>query len=37
VRDTLAWIEAGDAPAETAAGLDRAKEQTVLDAWLSKR
>jgi 2'-hydroxyisoflavone reductase len=37
VRDTLAWIAAGDAPAETAAGLDRAKEQAVLDAWLSKR
>jgi len=37
VRDTLAWIATGDAPAETAAGLDRAKEQAVLDAWLSKR
>jgi 2'-hydroxyisoflavone reductase len=37
VRDTLAWIAAGDAPAETGAGLDRAKEQAVLDAWLSKR
>ena len=37
VRDTLAWIAAGDAPAETAAGLDRAKEQSVLDDWLSKR
>jgi 2'-hydroxyisoflavone reductase len=37
VRDTLAWIEAGDAPGETPAGLDRAKEQLVLDAWLSKR
>jgi 2'-hydroxyisoflavone reductase len=37
VRDTLAWVAAGDAPAETAAGLDRAKEQAVLDAWLSKR
>jgi 2'-hydroxyisoflavone reductase len=37
VRDTLAWIAAGDAPAETPAGLDRAKEQVVLDAWLSKR
>ena len=37
VRDTLAWIAAGDAPAEPPAGLDRAKEQAVLDAWLSKR
>ena len=37
VRDTLAWVAAGDAPAETPAGLDRAKEQRVLDAWLSKR
>jgi len=37
VRDTLAWIAAGDAPAETAAGLDRAKEQSLLDSWLSKR
>jgi 2'-hydroxyisoflavone reductase len=36
VRDTLAWIAAGDAPADTAAGLDRAKEQAVLDSWLSK-
>ena len=36
-RDTLAWSAGGDAPAETAAGLDRAKEQTVLDAWFSKR
>jgi 2'-hydroxyisoflavone reductase len=37
VRNTLAWIAAGDAPAEPPAGLDRAKEQVVLDAWLSKR
>jgi 2'-hydroxyisoflavone reductase len=36
VRDTLAWIAAGDAPAETAAGLDRTKEQSLLDSWLSK-
>jgi 2'-hydroxyisoflavone reductase len=36
VRDTLAWIAAGDAPADTGAGLDRAKEQAVLDSWLSK-
>jgi len=37
VRDTLAWVAAGDAPSDPPAGLDRAKEQTVLDAWLSKR
>jgi 2'-hydroxyisoflavone reductase len=37
VRDTLAWLDAGHAPVETGAGLDRAKEQAVLDAWLSKR
>jgi hypothetical protein len=37
VRDTLAWVAAGDAPAEPPAGLDRAKEQVILDAWLSKR
>jgi 2'-hydroxyisoflavone reductase len=37
VRDTLAWIQAGEAPGETPAGLERAKEQAVLDAWLSKR
>jgi 2'-hydroxyisoflavone reductase len=35
VRDTLAWIEAGEAPA-TEAGLDRRKERALLDAWLSK-
>jgi 2'-hydroxyisoflavone reductase len=37
VRDTLDWIAAGDGPAEPPAGLARAKEQAVLDAWLSKR
>ena len=37
VRDTLAWIAAGDAPQDTGAGLDRAKEQAILDAWLSKQ
>jgi nucleoside-diphosphate-sugar epimerase len=37
VRDTLAWVASGEAPAHTEAGLDRAKEQSVLDAWLSKR
>jgi 2'-hydroxyisoflavone reductase len=36
VRDTLAWVASGEAPAAEA-GLDRAKEQRVLDAWLSKR
>ena len=36
-RDTLAWIAAGDAPADPPAGLDRAKEQQVLDSWLLKR
>jgi 2'-hydroxyisoflavone reductase len=35
VRDTLAWVESGDAPADPPAGLDRDKEQRVLDAWLS--
>jgi 2'-hydroxyisoflavone reductase len=34
VRDTLAWIQGGDAPTEFPAGLDREKEQAVLDAWL---
>jgi 2'-hydroxyisoflavone reductase len=36
VHDTLAWVERGEAPAETDAGLERAKEQRVLDAWFSK-
>jgi 2'-hydroxyisoflavone reductase len=36
VRDTLAWVGGGEAPTETGAGLDRAKEQAVLDSWLSK-
>lgn len=35
-RDTLAWARSADAPAVFPAGLDRAKERTVLDAWLSK-
>jgi 2'-hydroxyisoflavone reductase len=34
-RDTLAWVQAGDAPADPPAGLAREKEQAVLDAWLS--
>jgi 2'-hydroxyisoflavone reductase len=33
VRDTLAWTRSGDAPTEFPAGLDREKEQAVLDAW----
>src|SRR5581483_6077391 len=37
VRDTLAWVESGEAPAETAAGLAPEKERAVLDSWLSKR
>ncbi len=36
VRDTLAWVQGGAAPSEPPAGLDSAKEQQVLDAWLSK-
>ncbi len=36
VRDTLAWVRSGEAPADPPAGLDRAKEQAVLDNWLSK-
>jgi len=36
VRDTLAWVDAGDAPTDPPAGLGREKEQQVLDAWLSK-
>ncbi|MCW2964472.1 MAG: NAD-dependent epimerase/dehydratase family protein [Actinomycetia bacterium] len=33
VRDTLAWTQSGDAPTEFPAGLDREKEQAVLDTW----
>jgi 2'-hydroxyisoflavone reductase len=36
VRDTLAWAQSGEAPDEFPAGLERAKEQAVLDGWLSK-
>jgi 2'-hydroxyisoflavone reductase len=36
-RDTLEWVRSGEAPAETAAGLDRAKERLLLDEWLSKQ
>jgi 2'-hydroxyisoflavone reductase len=35
-RDTLAWAQSADAPTEFPAGLDREKEQAVLDEWLSK-
>jgi 2'-hydroxyisoflavone reductase len=35
-RDTLEWVRSGEAPIEPPAGLDREKEQRVLDAWLSK-
>ena len=37
VRDTLAWVESGAAPADTDAGLAPDKERSVLDSWLSKR
>jgi nucleoside-diphosphate-sugar epimerase len=33
VRDTVAWTRSSDAPTEFPAGLDREKEQAVLDAW----
>jgi 2'-hydroxyisoflavone reductase len=36
VRDTLAWAQSDEAPIEPPAGLDREKEQIVLDRWLSK-
>jgi 2'-hydroxyisoflavone reductase len=36
VRDTLEWVRAGLAPIEPPAGLDREKEQRVLDEWFSK-
>ena len=35
VRDTLAWVVRGEAPADPPAGLERAKEQRVLDAWFA--
>jgi len=35
-RDTLAWARSGDAPAETDAGLDRAKERAALAAWAAR-
>jgi 2'-hydroxyisoflavone reductase len=36
VRDTLEWVRSGEAPADPPAGLDREKEQAVLDESLSK-
>lgn len=36
VRDTIDWVASGEAPTEPPAGLDREKEQRVLDAWLSR-
>ena len=36
VRDTLDWVRSGQAPPDPPAGLDRQKEQAVLDEWLSK-
>lgn len=33
VRDTLDWLAGGQAPIEPPAGLDREKEQDVLEAW----
>jgi 2'-hydroxyisoflavone reductase len=36
VRDTLDWVRSGEAPSEPPAGLDREKEQRVLDAWLAR-
>jgi 2'-hydroxyisoflavone reductase len=35
VRDTLAWALSDEAPSDFPAGLDREKEQAVLDGWLS--
>jgi 2'-hydroxyisoflavone reductase len=35
VRDTLAWA-LSESPSDFPAGLDREKEQAVLDGWLSK-
>jgi 2'-hydroxyisoflavone reductase len=33
VRDTLAWVQSGDAPTDPPAGLDRDKERRLLEAW----
>lgn len=35
VRDTLDWVASGEAPIEPPAGLEREKEQRVLDEWLA--
>jgi 2'-hydroxyisoflavone reductase len=35
-RDTLAWLESGQGPADAPAGLARDKEERILDAWFSK-
>jgi len=35
-RATLDWVRSGEAPPDPPAGLDREKEQQVLNAWLSK-
>jgi 2'-hydroxyisoflavone reductase len=35
-RDTLAWAQSSESPGEFPAGLQREKEQAVLDGWLSK-
>ena len=35
-RDTLAWLQSGEAPAAPPAGLDREKERRVLEAWRSR-
>jgi 2'-hydroxyisoflavone reductase len=37
IRDTLAWVRSGDAPADPPAGLDREKERWVLAAWAESR
>jgi 2'-hydroxyisoflavone reductase len=36
VRDTLAWAQSDDAPGAFPAGLDKEKEQNVLDEWFSQ-
>jgi 2'-hydroxyisoflavone reductase len=35
-RDTLEWVRSGEARPDPPAGLDRVKEEAVLDEWLSK-
>ena len=37
VHDTLEWFRAGDVPADPPAGLDRERERTLLDRWVSKQ